>query len=412
MRNGYGVALGGTFTMLFCASVAFRHFSLYTELNWKTWREGTAGGRTHIKTCWSSPRRPCLRMTAISIQENVSLRNLTTLRIGGVARYFVSVAAVPELREAVFFAREKRLPCIVLGGGSNMLLSDGAIGAVVIQNNLAGRLWQDEGDGATVIAAAGENWDGLCLEAAERGLWGIENLSGIPGTVGAAPVQNIGAYGRELKDILEWAEVLDAKTGETRKLSNAECRFGYRDSVFKKPAGKDCIVTRVALRLQKRGVPFLEYEDLKKYFAGKNSPSLSEVRQAVLEIRSRKFPDLKACGTAGSFFKNPIISEERFAALKKNYPELPGFPIEGGASASVKVSLAWILDNICGLKGYRKGNVALFERQPLVLVQNGAASAGEVEAFAEEIAERVKAATGITLEWEVQYVGEYVEGRE
>lgn len=350
---------------------------------------------------------------AIRIQENVSLRDLTTLKIGGTARYFCSAATVESLSQAVSFAHEKKLPCLILGGGSNVLVSDGVVNAVVIQNNLRGVTWKDGGKNVVVCAGAGENWDRLVEQAVKRNLWGIENLSGIPGTVGAAPIQNIGAYGAEIRDVLEWVEVFDSASGETREMSNEECLFGYRDSIFKHREGKSLIVTRVALRLSANGRPTLTYKDMQDRFAasarnGSTSSSvepltLSAIRRAVLEIRSKKFPDLATHGTAGSFFKNPIISKKQFDELKKKYPDLPGFELKvNGQKLMVKLPLAWILDNICQLRGHRRGNVALFERQPIVLVNLGGATAEEIKRFAEEVIRYVKEATGISVEYEVR----------
>ncbi len=336
----------------------------------------------------------------MTIEEHVSLRELTTLKIGGTARYFVSAATIHDLVEAVVFAREKEVPFVVLGGGSNVLISGGEFKGLVIKNDIRGIEWKDEAGEVLAVAGAGESWDGLVAQAVQKGLWGIENLSAIPGTVGAAPIQNIGAYGTEVKATVDWVEVFDASTGTTKQFSNSQCRFGYRDSIFKHQEGKTFIVCRVALRLRTTGTPNLGYTDLQKHFAGKNAPSLQEVREAVIDIRSKKFPDLREFGTAGSFFKNPVITTERFDELKKKFPELPGFPGESG----VKISLAWVLDKVCGLKGYEKGNVKLFEKQPIVLVQNGLASAEEIISFAKEIAGVVKDKTGLEIEWEVQHI--------
>ena len=407
----------------------------------------------------------------IRVREEVSLKELTTLKIGGKARFFCSASTEEELKQAFLFAEKKRLPIVVLGGGSNVLISDDTIEALVVKIEMQGVTWKEEkssippfaakwgtppltkeesdspfSKGSTptggkdfvlVTAGAGESWDALVAKSVMRGLWGIENLSGIPGTVGAAPIQNIGAYGTEVKEVIEWVEVLDTKVGTVQKLSPTECLFEYRDSIFKQPKGKHFIVSRVALRLRKEGTPNLEYKDLKNYFTssfspslegeikegvhptsilpskeGRKKPTLTEIREAVLAIRAGKFPDLNTHGTAGSFFKNPVISKEKFDELKKKYPDLPGFPCTrfdlGSRTRSnlVKVSLAWILDKICNLEGYRKGNVALFERQPIVLVQNGAASSEEIHAFAKEVIRQVQEKTGIEVEWEVAFIGD------
>ncbi len=337
----------------------------------------------------------------MTIQEHISLKELTTLNIGGTARYFCVIDSVEELKETVLFAKKKHLPFFVLGGGSNLLISEGEIKAVIIKNEIKGVEWREEGESVVVTAAAGESWDALVEEAVGRGLWGIENLSGIPGTVGAAPVQNIGAYGAELADTLELVDVFDTTTGAARTLTASDCASGYRESIFKRPEGKHYIITCVALRLQKNGAPNLAYKDLAKYFAeAKTTPTLAEIQCAVLAIRARKFPDLALFGTAGSFFKNPIIPRRQFNELKKKFPELPGFPL----GEEMKIPLAWILDNLCKMKGARTGAIGLFPNQPIVLVNFGGASAAEVSAFAHEVSQCVKEKTGIAIEWEVQHL--------
>ncbi|KKU60121.1 MAG: UDP-N-acetylenolpyruvoylglucosamine reductase [Parcubacteria group bacterium GW2011_GWA2_47_12] len=331
----------------------------------------------------------------MELLRNVSLAEFTTFRIGGKADYFCVARSVSELQEALAFARERALPVFILGGGTNVLMGDDGFRGLVVRIEICGIEW-----GGVVRVYAGENWDSFVAETVARGLWGLENLSGIPGTVGAAPIQNIGAYGSEVEEVIDWVEVLDRNTGDIQKLSRDECGFGYRDSIFKKSEGKDFIVTRVAFRLRKDGAPNLKYKDLAEFFSGKKLPTLSDIRRAVLEIRARKFPDLKTHGTAGSFFKNPIISQEKFKELKKRFPELPGFLFKSG----VKVSLAWILDKICGLKGFEKNQTALWKDQPLVLVNQGGASAREISAFADNIARLVREKTGIEIEREVNIV--------
>ncbi|TSC83610.1 MAG: UDP-N-acetylmuramate dehydrogenase [Parcubacteria group bacterium Gr01-1014_17] len=365
----------------------------------------------------------------MELLQHISLAEFTSFKIGGKADYFCRAQSVDELKEALAFAKEQSLPFFILGGGTNMLLSDDGFRGLVIKieiknSPLEGSTPTQVGGRDVLIAVdAGENWDEFVAETVARGLWGLENLSGIPGTVGGAPVQNIGAYGSEVKDVVLLVEVLDVKTGKIKKLSDTECCFGYRDSIFKKPEGKNFIITRVAFLLRKDGKPNLSYKDLAVYFAGKPVPSLADIRRAVLEIRSRKFPDLKTHGTAGSFFKNPIISKEKFDELKKCYPGLPGFTIDErhqmfeanpassagrrrgdniGGRSLVKVPLAWILDNICGLKGFQRGSVSLWKDQPLVLVNDGGASASDISALADKVTRIVKEKTGIQIEKEVQ----------
>lgn len=337
------------------------------------------------------------------IEERVPLKHLTTFKIGGDARYFFRARSVEALRRAIAFANEKRVPVFFIGGGSNLLVSDGGFPGLVIKMEIMGIGWKDENDATVAIAGAGESWDMLVRESVERSLFGLENLSGIPGTVGGAPVQNIGAYGEEVKDTIEWVEVFDTQTGALCLLSPEECAFGYRTSMFRKTEGKDLVITRVAFRLMKNGTPNASYKDVAAYFKVKGvaAPTQREVREAIIEIRAGKFPDLSRYGTAGSFFKNPILEKSRFAELKKKFPDLLGFPTPSGG---VKVPLAWILDKVCGLKGFKKGDIGLFEKQPLVLVNKGHATAREARELAEDVAARVRRKTGIELEWEVQYL--------
>jgi len=254
-----------------------------------------------------------------------------------------------------------------------------------------------------VEVGAGENWDSFVKEVVDRGLYGVENLSGIPGTVGATPIQNVGAYGTEVSDVLKWVEVFDQESGKVVRLNSAKCRFEYRDSIFKQPEGRRYIVTRVCFRLSASGSPNLSYRDLAEQFADvREEPALAAIRDAVLRIRANKFPDLKEVGTAGSFFKNPIIEEEHGKKLREIHPDMLMFPTRSGRH--VKVSLAWILDHVCQMRGVRRGNVGTYERQPLVFITYKGATAAEVHAFAKEIADKVFNETGIVVTPEVTHV--------
>ena len=253
-----------------------------------------------------------------------------------------------------------------------------------------------------VTAGSGEPWDALVETVLKRGLFGLENLSGIPGTVGAAPVQNIGAYGAEAKDTILSVEAVDIRTGKIKFFGSNECDFGYRDSFFKTQEGRNFILIKVTFGLKKDGKVNIGYKDLKNYFA-KNSvtPSLSEVRTAVLSVRKGKFPDLTTTGTAGSFFKNPIVSKEKYAELKNKFPGMPGFEMPDN---TVKVPLAWVLDNILHIKGKMDGHVGLYKAQPLVVVNDGSGTSRDVIKLVEEVATKVKEATGIVLSWEVEHL--------
>lgn len=338
----------------------------------------------------------------MEIQKNVSLREFSTFKIGGEARFFCSVTTKEELLEALVVARKEEVPVFILGGGSNVLVSDDGFSGLVIKMDFRGIEFLDKGTTVEAIASAGEPWDAFVAQVVEKNLRGLENLSGIPGTVGAAPVQNIGAYGVEVKDSILWVEVLNTKTLKTEVLENEACQFDYRNSFFKTKKGKHLIITRVCFSLSKKRPLKTDYKDLTDYFFSKDvTPTLKGVRKAVLEIRGRKFPDLSKIGTAGSFFKNPILSKHQFKALMRMYPDMPYFVQPYG---KVKVPLGWILEYVCGVKGKRVGDVASFEKQALVLVNFGSASAYEVSTFAHEIIRNVKEKTGIDVEWEVQWV--------
>jgi UDP-N-acetylmuramate dehydrogenase len=331
----------------------------------------------------------------MKIDKNKSLKEFTTFRIGGPAQFFCAVTTESELEEAVAFAKAGGLEIFILGGGSNILMSDEGYKGLVIKMEIKGISFSGE----RVVVKAGENWDEFVQKCVEQGLYGVENLSYIPGTVGAAPVQNIGAYGSEIKDTVDIVRAFDVKEGVFKDFSNTDCHFTYRDSLFKKEIGR-YIITSVTLVLKKEAHINIEYRDLKDYF-GDKKPTLSEVRNAVIEIRKRKLPDVKDFGTAGSFFKNPIIKKEIADDLIAKHPGLPVYPY---SHDSVKVSLGWILDKVCGFKGVGKGNVGTYKNQALVLINNGNASAKEIKEFAHEIEKEVFDKTKIKIEPEVLYI--------
>lgn len=339
------------------------------------------------------------------IREHISLKALNTFRIGGTGRFFCAVSSVVGLKEAILFAREKSLPIFVLGEGSNILISDQGFPGLVIKMDIGGIEWQEQSDGEVLVTAgAGENWDNFVALSVERGLHGVENLSSVPGSVGATPVQNIGAYGAEVKEVIAWVEVFDTVTLETRKMSVIECQFGYRDSIFKHTEGAHLIIVRVAYLLKKDAPLKTDYKDVEAYFKRKNiiQPVLLDVRNAVVEIRRNKLPDLKKFGTAGSFFKNPIISVETYKELSERFPGIPSYEVD---KKSVKIPIAWVLDKVCNFKGYREGDVGIYENQPLVLVNFGDGTAAEIQALAKKMIESVREKTGITIEPEVGMVG-------
>jgi UDP-N-acetylmuramate dehydrogenase len=334
----------------------------------------------------------------MKIEENIPLAPLTTFQIGGPARFFARAESLEDLKEATDFARNESLDFIILGGGSNVLVDDAGFNGLVILNATKGVEWTDKGEIVEVVAASGESWDKLVEAAVAKGLWGIENLSGIPGTVGGGVVQNIGAYGGVLSQTLVSVDVFDTQEKKIKTLPKLELQFGYRSSIFKQEEGR-YVVLRAVFELSKKGAPNLEYKDLQAKFAGKN-PSLEDVRSAVMDIRRNKFPDLSVEGTAGSFFKNPILPESEAHALQARFADMPLFSLP--ESTDIKVPLGWILDHVLNLRGFAIKDARVFERQALVIAAKRGCSSSDVKKLAEIIAQKVFDTCGITIEPEVK----------
>jgi UDP-N-acetylmuramate dehydrogenase len=355
----------------------------------------------------------------MNIQENISLKEYTTFRIGGPARFFIVVKNIVDLTDALVFAQEKKLPIFILGGGSNILMSDNGFDGLVIKNEIKGISFEEKKDnpevpeGTTlVVAGAGEDWDQFVGLTVEKNLFGLETLSLIPGTVGAAPVQNIGAYGSEVKTSVRFVEAMHIDTGELCIFTNAQCDFTYRHSFFKTEEGRKFVITRVGFLLKQHDTPNVSYRDIQKYIEEnkltETDVTLQKVREIVIHIRTNKLPSVKDYGTAGSFFKNPIISRIQYEELLAKYPGLPGFST-GSSSAKamedeIKIPAAWILDNVCGFKGYREGDVGVYKNQALVLVNYGNATEQDIKSLAEKMIACVKEKTNINLEREVEYI--------
>jgi UDP-N-acetylmuramate dehydrogenase len=288
---------------------------------------------------------------------------------------------------------------LLLGSGSNVLVSDAGYPGVVIVNQIKGVDYQPTADGTVrVTMGAGELLDDVIAAAVSHGYWGLENLSHIPGTVGAAPIQNVGAYGVEVSALITSVRAVSLSTGEVRTFSNQDCQFAYRDSYFKTPAGRDWVITSVTCTLTTDRNPRLEYGDLQQLDTA--TCTLAAIRAKVIDIRSGKFPDWHTVGTAGSFFKNPIVSAEHRDQLLQQYPALPTFVMPDGR---YKISLGWVLDHVCNRRGYSRGAVGLYQNQALVLINTGD-SATAIETFANEIVALVYEKTAITIEPEVRFV--------
>ncbi len=331
----------------------------------------------------------------MKLQKKIKLSKYTTFKIGGLAKYFVEVATKEELKEIYFFAKENSLPIFVIGEGSDVLVSDNNFDSIVVRlvNN------DIRFDRDLLISGAGVKWDDLVKFAVSKNLQGIECLSGIPGTVGASPVQNIGAYGQELKDTLVKVEVFDTEKGEFLFLENKDCNFGYRESFFKKKKGK-YVIFEVVLSLKKNGLPNVNYESLKKYLDENKIHviTLRNIRNAVLHIRRTKLDDPKRIPNAGSFFKNPIIGIGEFERIKSKFPDIPNFVNNG----KVKLFAGWLIEK-SGWKGQRLGNVGVSTQNALVLVSFGG-TADEMKDLSQKIIEDVNAKFDIKLEPEVQFV--------
>ena len=336
-----------------------------------------------------------------AVERDVSLRPYNSFGLPAVARTLVHVTSESDVRRLLAHPEIGRAPKLVLGGGSNLILSRDPP-AVVLRVEVRGRRLLAAHDDAWIVeAGAGETWHDLVAWSIDQGWPGLENLALIPGTVGAAPVQNIGAYGLELKDRFESLDAVDLVTGRTVTLDARACAFGYRDSVFKRDAAEGglagkSLITRVRLRLPRPWRPVLGYLDLERKMAetGNTAPDARTIFDWVCAIRSAKLPDPARIGNVGSFFKNPIVSAEQCKDIIGRDPEIVHYPLPDG---SVKLAAGWLID-ACGWKGKSVGRAGVYERQALVLVNRGGASGDEVVTLARAIQESVYGRFGIRLE--------------
>jgi UDP-N-acetylmuramate dehydrogenase len=350
-------------------------------------------------------------LCAVDIQENVPLAPLTTFEVGGPARFFVEAQSEADVRSAVEHAKSRSLPLFVLGGGSNLVVADAGFPGLVLKIALTGLKEQRQKGKVTFEVGAGEDWDSFVARAVAGECAGVECLSGIPGTVGGTPVQNVGAYGQEVKDTITSVRVLDIGSGEVKELSNAECGFRYRSTMFNTTARGRYIVLRVTFTLASGGKPHIAYADLKIMFAGRpDPPTLSETREAVRRVRLKKamliVPGDDDCRSAGSFFKNPILSQEKCAeveaAAARLGQTLPRWPAEGNR---VKIPAAWLVERAGFPKGTTRGPVGISRKHALAIVNRGNATAADIVALKDEVQKRVIAEFGIELQPEPVFVG-------
>lgn len=327
--------------------------------------------------------------------HQISLRDRNSFGVEQRAAHLVEFETLDDLRE--IFARGIPPRWMVLSGGNNVLFTEDYDGLLLTPVARQITILEERGETIRVRAEAGVEWDDLVEWAVERGLWGVENLSLIPGKAGAAPVQNIGAYGCEAADTIRRVEMFCVETATMLTLDAAHCGFGYRESVFKHALKGRVVITAVELELSRTPRPRLGYGDVEREVEARGGATLRNIREAVCAIRRSKLPDPAVLGNAGSFFKNPVVEAPVAEALLAEYPDMPHYPAPEGR---VKLAAGWLIDR-AGMKGHREGNVGVHERQALVLVNYGGATGGEVIAFAHRVRQRVRERFGIEIDTEV-----------
>lgn len=338
----------------------------------------------------------------MQISSNISLKPFNTFGINASARFFASVQSLQHIRELFETTEYKNNAHFILGGGSNLLLTKD-VDALIIKNELKGiEILKETEDWVYVKCAAGEVWHEFVMYCISHNYSGLENLSLIPGCTGASPMQNIGAYGVEIKDTFYELEAIDTKSGELRTFNKTECEFGYRESVFKRKYKDRFIITSVTFRLSKKPQFHIEYGAIKQELEAMQISDLSirAISQAVINIRSSKLPDPKQIGNAGSFFKNPEVTADTHNRLKAEFPNLVAYPLENG---DYKLAAGWLIEQ-SGLKGYRTGDAGVHQLQALVLVNYGTATGKEIYDLSTHVLQTVKHKFGVELEREVNIV--------
>ena len=352
-----------------------------------------------LLSCTQSQHCSSSRSLTDRIEEEASLQPFNTLGLEARARYLCPAYSEEDVAALHDFACRRRVPLLPLGEGSNVVFN-GEVCAVVMPVRIPGVVKiNEQTDRVLVRAGAGENWHALVRRLLDLGYYGVQNLSLIPGNTGGAPVQNIGAYGVSLEELLESVRGYRLSSRRFVTLNGAQCDFGYRDSVFKRALKDDFIITSVTLRLSKTLRPGLHYAGLKEEVEALcrgRAPSGHDISDAVCRIRRRKLPDPAVLGNAGSFFKNPVVPEAQFGAIRSAHPDVVAWPDKPGY---VKLAAGWLID-ACGLKGYRQGDAGIYERQALVIVNHGCATGREILMLAQTVVARVCDTSGVTLETE------------
>ncbi len=331
----------------------------------------------------------------MKIINNCPLKERHTFGMDVKADRLIEFANEDELKSALTGAVK---PLLFMGGGSNLLFLNNYSGTVLhsVIDNI--NMVAEDDNSVSVRVGSGVVWDDFVAYCVEKGWWGVENLSLIPGEVGASAVQNIGAYGVEVKDVLQSIEAISVDDLSKRIFTNAECNYGYRDSIFKKSLKGKYVITYVTYRLSKKANPNIGYGALKSVLA--ENPSLKEIRDAIIAVRNSKLPDPKVYGNAGSFFMNPVIPMEQFVELQSRYPEIPSYPASEGY---IKVPAGWLIEK-SGWKGKSLGNAAVYEKQALVLINRGGATGMEIKHLADTVIADVQKIFGMTLHAEVNYI--------
>lgn len=335
---------------------------------------------------------------SLTVREWVCLKPFNTFGFDVRARFYAEAYTDNDVREAMAFADKQDVPLYILGGGSNLVLAEDVQALVLHMRSQGIRLLEEDSSGSVIVEAeAGESWHGLVEASLSMGLSGLENLSLIPGTVGASPMQNIGAYGVELKDVFHGLTALDRKTGQTCEFTLEECCFGYRESRFKQEPGR-WVILRVRFNLNRHGTLRLDYGPIRQRLVeqGVDEPSPQAVSKAIISIRREKLPDPAMLGNAGSFFKNPVVSNQLATRLKERYSDLVVYPV---TDDQVKLAAGWLIDK-AGWKGFREGDAGVHAQQALVLVNYGTASGKDVLDLAQQIRTDIESRFSVLLEME------------
>ncbi len=332
--------------------------------------------------------------------ENLSLRGFNTFGIDAKARYYLSFHNTIDIQRFINTRLYNDYPWLILGGGSNILFTSDFPGLVIHPLLKGYKIISESGKEVMIEVSCGEVWDDFVRYCADKSYYGIENLSLIPGFVGASPIQNIGAYGAEVSEVIEVVKGIDIETAKLIEFRGDECRFGYRDSIFKRDLKNKFLITSVVFRLLKDAPLKMEYGNLKEEVLKLGDISIQNVRQAVIRIRNSKLPDPAVAGNAGSFFKNPIISSELHLKIKNRFPEVPSFGVSDGYQ---KIPAGWLIEK-CGWKGKISGNTGVHDKQALILINRGNASGKEIFDFSEDIMQSVYSNFGILLEREVNII--------